>query len=213
MIFSISILSTSVFAQNTPTVEIIISSETYNFGDKLEYQITVSNVTGDNAIIFITDESGEKSQLLTAPIGIENTIITAPFAFDNVIWKEGLYILEVTYSEAKSTTMFYLVNDGTISLPFWIKDVTMMWITDDATDKDYVRTVIGQLIEQDLITNTYDSQLNTDVILIPTWHKIVAEWWTLEYMSDTEFVNNIQFLLEKNIIVIPESDLTINSLI
>ena len=50
-IFSISILTTDAFTQNVPAVEIIISSETYKFGDKLEYQINVSEVTNDNAII------------------------------------------------------------------------------------------------------------------------------------------------------------------
>ena len=39
MVFSVSVLTTSAFAQNVPTAEIIISSETYKFGDKLEYQI------------------------------------------------------------------------------------------------------------------------------------------------------------------------------
>ena len=46
-VFSISILTTGAFAQNIPAVEIIISSETYKFGDKLEYQIIVSEVTND----------------------------------------------------------------------------------------------------------------------------------------------------------------------
>ena len=73
LVFSISILTTNAMAENIPTVEIILSSETYSFGDKLEYQITVSEVTNENAVLYITDNSGKKSQLLTMPIEIENT--------------------------------------------------------------------------------------------------------------------------------------------
>ena len=39
LVFSISILTTNAMAENIPTVEIILSSETYSFGDKLEYKI------------------------------------------------------------------------------------------------------------------------------------------------------------------------------
>jgi len=124
LVFSISILTTNVMAENIPTVEIILSSETYSFGDKLEYQITVSEVTNENAVLYITDESGEKSQLLNMPIEIENTVITAQFPFDSIVWKEGTYILEIEYSGASSTTSFDLLNDGNISLPFWFTDVT-----------------------------------------------------------------------------------------
>ena len=80
--FSISFLTTSAMAETIPTVEIILSSETYSFGDKLEYQITVSEITNENAVFYVTDESGKKSQLLSMPIEIENTLITAQFPFD-----------------------------------------------------------------------------------------------------------------------------------
>ena len=113
MVFSDSVLTTSAFAQNIPTAEIIISSETYKFGDKLEYQIAVSEVTNENAVVYITDESGVRSNLFTIPIQIENTIVTAQFPFDSIVWKEGRYILELEYSGASSTTEFFLVDDGT----------------------------------------------------------------------------------------------------
>ena len=151
LVFSISILTTNVMAEDIPTVEIILSSETYSFGDKLEYKITVSEVTNENAVLYITDNSGTKSQLLTMPIEIENTVITAQFPFDSIVWEEGTYILELEYSGASSTTSFDLLNDGSISLPFWFSDVTMMWINDEATDKDYVRNIIVQLIDEGVI--------------------------------------------------------------
>jgi len=211
LVISISFLTTDVFAQNEMTVEIILSSETYTFGDKLEYQITVSDVTNENAVVYIIDESGKKSQLLTIPIEIENTIVTAPFPFDNIIWKEGKYVLEIVYSGISFTQEFDIVDDGKISLPFWFKDVTKMWVTDEATNKDYVRNIIGQLIEEKIITESYEPRLDENLIVIPDWHKTIAEWWVLGHIPDTEFVYNIQFLLENNIIMISETQISEDS--
>ena len=205
LVFSISILTTNVMAEDIPDVEIILSSETYSFGDKLEYQITVSEITNENAVLYITDDMGKKSQLLTMPIEIENTVITAQFPFDSIVWKEGTYIIEVEYSGASSTTAFDLLNDGSISLPFWFRDVTMMWINDEATDKDYVRNIVVQLIDEGVINEPTPTYLDEDIIFIPSWYKTVAEWWTLGYVSDSQLVNNLKFLLEKNIIVITET--------
>ena len=211
LVISISFLTTDVFAQNEMTVEIILSSETYTFGDKLEYQITVSDVTNENAVVYIIDESGKKSQLLTIPIEIENTIVTAPFPFDNIIWKEGKYVLEIVYSGISFTQEFDIVDDGKISLPFWFKDVTKMWVTDEATNKDYVRNIIGQLIEEKIITESYEPRLDENLIIIPDWHKTIAEWWVLGHIPDTEFVYNIKFLLENNIIMISETQISEDS--
>ena len=206
-VFSISILTTGAFAQNIPAVEIIISSETYKFGDKLEYQIIVSEVTNDNAIIYITDETGTRSQLLTMPIETQNTVVTAQFPFDSIIWKEGQYVLELEYSGASSTTTFSLINDGSVSLPFWFRDVTMMWLNDEATDKDYVRNVIVQLIDEGAINEPRPAHLDEDVIFIPKWFKTIASWWSVGYVTDTQLVNNLKFLLEKDIIIISDAPL------
>tara|TARA_B100000470_G_scaffold80590_1_gene62054 strand:- start:1811 stop:2479 length:669 start_codon:yes stop_codon:yes gene_type:complete len=211
LVISISFLTADVFAQNEITIEIILSSNTYSFGDKLEYQIIVSDVTNENAVLYIIDESGKKSQLLTIPIEIENTIVTAPFPFDSIVWNEGNYILEIVYSGISFTQEFNLVDDGKVSLPFWFKDVAMMWVTNEATDKDYVRNIIGQLIEEKIIVESYEPRLDENLIVIPNWHKTIAEWWVLGHMSDTEFVGNIQFLLEKNIIMISETQISEDS--
>jgi len=208
LVISISFLTADVFAQNEITIEIILSSNAYAFGDKLEYQIIVSDVTNENAVIYIIDESGKKSQLLTIPIEIENTIVTAPFPFDSIVWKEGNYILEIVYSGISFTQEFSIIDDGKVSLPFWFKDIAMMWVTDEATNKDYVRNIIGQLIEEKIITESYETRLDENLIVIPDWHKTIAEWWVLGHISDTEFVANIQFLLQKNIIMISQTQIT-----
>ena len=106
LILGVSIIfSGSAYAQNMQDVEIIISSSSYNYGEKLDYKIIVSEVTGEDAIIFITNTNGNKSQLLSLLISQEESRIIAPFAFDSVIWSEGTYELELQYSGATSTTL------------------------------------------------------------------------------------------------------------
>ena len=92
------IFSGNAFAQYSPNVEIILSASTYNYGEKLDYSIIVSEITGDDAVIFITDVNGNKSRLLTIPISQEESRVIAPFGFDSVIWNEGKYELELQYS-------------------------------------------------------------------------------------------------------------------
>ena len=141
------------------------------------------------------------------PIETQNTVVTAQFPFDSIIWKEGQYVLELEYSGASSTTTFSLINDGSVSLPFWFRDVTMMWLNDEATDKDYVRNVIVQLIDEGAINEPRPPYLDEDVIFIPKWFKTIASWWSVGYVTDTQLVNNLKFLLEKDIIIISDAPL------
>ena len=69
LILSTSIIfSGNAFAQYNSDVEIVISSPNYSYGDKLDYKIIVSEITGEDAVIFITDTNGNKSQLFSFPI-------------------------------------------------------------------------------------------------------------------------------------------------
>ena len=54
----------------------------------------------------------------------KETRIIAPFAFDSIIWKEGTYQLELHYSGGIANTQFTIENDGTIGIPYWIKDIS-----------------------------------------------------------------------------------------
>ena len=43
-----------------------------------------------------------------------------------------------------------------------------------------------------------------DISEIPDWFKRTAEWWSLMEISDTEFLSNIEYLIKKDIIRIPD---------
>ena len=192
------IFSGNAFAQNIPDVEILISSSSYNYGEKLDYKIMVSEVTGEDAIIFITDTIGNKSRLLTMPISQEESRVIAPFGFDSVIWNEGKYELELQYSGAISNTEFTIVDDGSIGIPYWVKDLSKLWTSGQMPNKEYARA-IQFLIDEKIIFNPIIGQ----ELQIPEWFKITTFWWANNQILDTEYGESLQYLINEKIIIIP----------
>ena len=192
------IFSGNAFAQYTPDVEIILSSSSYNYGEKLDYKIMVSEITGEDAIIFITDTIGNKSRLLTMPISQEESRVIAPFGFDSVIWNEGKYELELQYSGAISNTEFTIVDDGSIGIPYWVKDLSKLWTSGQMPDREYANA-IQFLIDEKIIFNPIIGQ----ELQIPKWFNITTFWWANNQILDTEYGESLQYLINEKIIIIP----------
>ena len=148
-----------------------------------------------------------KSILLNPPIFKEITKFPSQFPFDATIWKTGTYTLEVEYSGANSSVQFYIEDIGEIALPFWIKDLAKMWITEPlVTDKDFARA-IEYLIQHEVIKIPYTEPEGETIASIPDWVKNNAEWWIAEKISDTEFTLSLQYLIKKGIITVNFSNI------
>jgi hypothetical protein len=158
----------------------------------------VSEVTGEDAIIFITDTIGNKSRLLTMPISQEESRVIAPFGFDSVIWNEGKYELELQYSGVISNTEFTIVGDGSIGIPYWVKDLSKLWTSGQMPNKEYARA-IQFLIDEKIIFNPIIGQ----ELQIPEWFKITTFWWANNQILDTEYGESLQYLINEKIIIIP----------
>ena len=190
-----------------PVVSIETSQETYHYGDNLSMTIIVSEITGDAATVYIIDTEERKSILLSPSIIQETTEFPSNFPFDATIWKTGAYMLEVEYSGAKSSVQFYIEDTGEIALPFWIKDLAQMWITEPlVTDKDFARA-IEYLIQKEIIKIPYTEPDGETIASIPDWVKNNAEWWITEKISDTEFTLSLQYLIKKGIITVNFSNI------
>ena len=108
----LTVIPISVSAQSTPDVKIIMTSEVFHYGEKLDYTIIVSDVTGYDAVIYIIDSSGIRSPLYSTPISHEETHVVAPIGFDSIIWKEGEYSLELEYSGASNQACLLYTSDA-----------------------------------------------------------------------------------------------------
>ena len=193
-----SIFTGNAFAQDAQDIEIVISSTSYNYGEKLDYNIIVEEVTGEDAVIFITDTIGNKSQLFSIQIYEKESRVIAPFAFDSIIWREGTYQLELQYSGAISTTKFTIENDGTIGIPYWIKDISKLWVSGQTGDSEYAKT-IQFLIDEKIIFNPSPGQ----ELHIPEWFKYTTAWWTNNQIPDTIYGYALQTLIDNRVITIP----------
>ena len=188
------------FAESTISIE--TSQSVYEYGDHLVMIIKVSDIIEDDIRIYITDPAERKSLLLQQPISQEYTEFPSKFPFDSAVWKPGTYVLELEYSEVESSVQFTIEDTGKIALPFWIKDLAHMWITEPlVTDKDFARA-IEYLIERGIIKIPYTEPGGETISSIPKWVKNNAQWWIEGKISDTEFTLALQYLVKTGIITV-----------
>ena len=196
------ILPSLTLAFAAPSISIETSPSVYEHGDHLVMIINVSEITGDDASIYITDPAERKSFFLQHPIYREYTEILSNFPFDSAVWKAGTYTLELEYSGINSSVQFTIEDTGKVGLPYWIKDLATLWISEPfVTDKDFARA-IGYLIEHEIIKIPYTEPGEETVSSIPEWVKNSAGWWIEGKISDTEFAMTLQYLVKTGIITV-----------
>jgi hypothetical protein len=210
-IFSLLIILSVMLSLNqasaAPTISIETSQSVYEYGDHLVMIINVSEVTGDDVRIYITDPAERKSLLLQQPMSYVYTEFPARFPLDSAVWKPGTYLLELVYSGVKSSVQFTIEETGIVSLPFWIKDLAKMWINEPlVTDKDFARA-IEYLIQVEIIKIPYTEPGGETESGIPEWVKNNAGWWIEGKISDTEFTMALQYLVKIGIIKVNVSTL------
>ena len=187
-----------------PSISIETSQDVYAYGDHLNIIINVSEVTGDDVRIYIINTEERKSLLLQQPISQEYTEFPSPFPIESgsPVWLTGTYGLEFEYSGAKSSTQFTLEDSGQIGLPFWIKDVAKMWVTDQIAAKEF-SVAIEYMINSGIIKIPYiEADDDVSATTIPEWVKYNAGWWAVGVIDDTEFTLALQYLVKTGIITV-----------
>ena len=187
-----------------PTISIETSQDVYAYGDHLNIIINVSEVTGDDARIYIINTEERKSLLLQQPISQKYTEFPSPFPIESgsPVWLAGTYGLEFEYSGAKSSTQFTLDDTGKVGLPFWIKDIAKMWVTDRISAEEF-SVAIEYMINAGIIKIPYTAaDDNVSATTIPPWIKYNAGWWAAGAIDDTTFTLALQYLVETGIITV-----------
>ena len=203
IIFVIGITLFLPQVQAQPTVSIIMEKTTYSYCEKLFYTIEVSEVTGNPAIIHISDESGKGSSAI--PIGITELQNPIPslIPFEAEIFPLGKYFIDVQYSGAETTAEFELIESDSICIPELIKPIMANWLSGNISDgflldafQKYVDTKLVNIPFEINETNVYD-------VRVPEWVKNIGYWWLEGVISDDSFSNAMNNLLERNIIGLP----------
>ena len=200
------ILPNVALAFAAPSISIETNQSVYEYGDHLVMIINVSEITGDDASIYITDPAERKSFFLQQPISQKYVEFPSNFPFDSAVWKPGTYVLELEYSGINSSVQFTIEDTGKVGLPYWIRDLAKLWINEPTvTDKDFARA-LEYLIEKGIISIPYTEPGIETVSSIPEWVKNNAEWWIEGKISDTEFTLALQYLVKIGIITVNSSN-------
>ena len=203
LLIALAILPSIGHALAVPSISIETEQNVYTYGDHLNIIINVSEITGDDAYIYIINTEERKSLLLQRPISQEYTEFPSPFPIESgsPSWLVGTYGLELEYSGAKSSTQFTLEDTGKIGLPFWIKDLAKMWVTDRISGKEF-SVAIEYMINNEIIKIPYTESDDVSATTIPGWVKNNAGWWAVGAINDTEFTLALQYLIKTGIITV-----------
>ena len=203
IIFVIGIALILPQVQAQPTVSIIMEKTTYSYCEKLFYTIEVSEVTGNPAIIHISDESGKGSSAIPIEItGLQN-IIPSLIPFEAEIFPLGKYFIDVQYSGADTTAEFELVESDSICIPELIKPIMANWLSGNISD-GFLLDAFQKYVDTELVNIPFEiNESNVYDVKVPEWIKNIGYWWLEGAISDDSFSNAMNNLLERNIIGFP----------
>lgn len=177
------------------TVSVQTSKPTYNYGDYLSITISVSEISGKNAILYIIDSEGIKSSAIPVQITKQNTTITTPVPFNEELFREGKYQIQIEYEGVKSSAPFQLVDAGNIVMPFGSNVIVPQWLDGAITDTMFFKF----LVEKNAVKLPEGQKLQ-EKTEIPDWYKTNGKWWSERQISDSEFVLGLQYLVNQKIV-------------
>lgn len=171
--------------------------QTYNHGDHIIITITVQDVTGDSAIMYIRDSYNVTSSPIPISVSDSSTVWPAPFPFEREVFAEDTYHIDVIYGGLLASTSFQLVDIGNVVVPTWVKQVAYLWANGDASTAHYIDALENL---QNLGIMQTGSDYHEDEPFIPYWLNGITMWWLAGLISDDEYVTMIQYLANNGII-------------
>ena len=189
---------TSSYAESQ--ISIIMEKTTYTYCERLTYSIEVSEVTGENAIIYIRDEAGGKSSAIPIPIEKLSNPIPSLHAFEKDIFPLGTYFIDVQYLGMQTTAEFNLVDSDNMCISEAMQPVVVKWINGEFTDGMLI-SGFQNIVDKKLINIPFElTEKNIEKLNIPEWVKSVGKGWLMGIISDKMFVQNLQYLIDEKII-------------
>lgn len=183
-------------AHGIEEISITTGKKTYTYGERLSFSVTISNVTGDTAILDIIDQSNRSSSPINMIITKPNTNITAPVPFYRTTFSPGTYHINIEYGGSSASTSFQLVDTENISIPPAFKIVASSWVNNQTSDRLFGEHIAELLNSGVIMVNNYHEE-NTTVI--PSWFKQDAKWWSNNLISDNDFGDAVKYLIESGI--------------
>ena len=201
----VSIITVATFlgligtAYALPQISISTSKPVYQYGESLSFSVTVSNVTGDTAILEIVDQSNQSSGPIPMTITKSAFNFTAPYPFYKTTYAPGTYFLKIQYSGTSAATSFQIVDAGNIVIPPQFKEVASSWVQNQTSDRLFGENIFYLVNSGTIKIDGYHDQ---NMTAIPSWFKNDALWWSNGSISDNDFGHVVQYLLESKIMIV-----------
>lgn len=197
LLFVLVVMIVIPITAHAEPLQVQTSQDVYAYGDFLSFTVTVPAITQETATFRIIDGAGVSSSELTMSIIGDKTVLTASNPFIANQYKVGTYTIKVEYDNNVATSSFELIDSGKVIIPFWIKDISRLWLEDVIDDGVFFKNLIdAEIIKADQYTS------NNSDITIPSWYKATVQWWINGYISNNEFVQGLQYLVKADIISI-----------
>lgn len=202
-LFIIGIIPFLSLAYAEPSISIVMEQSTYRYCEKLFYTIEVSEITGDAAILHISDETGKSSSAVPIEITELQNPILSSMPFESTIYPLGKYFIDIQYSGAKTAAEFELIESDSICIPELIKPIVANWLSGNISD-GFLLDAFQRYIDAKLVNIPFEiNEDNVYDVTIPKWVKNIGYWWLEGVISDDSFSNAMNNLLERNIIGFP----------
>ena len=110
----------------------------------------------------------------------------------------------LTQGPFESNVQYQSKNDQMLkAVPDWIKSTTKLWTKEHIKNNDFL-FVVKFLASEGMIMIPENGEFfhKSDKQYFPMWIKYNAVWWIQDRISDSEFVNAIQYLVSKRVIVV-----------
>lgn len=183
-----------------PEMEIILGKETYHYCENLSYMLTVSEVTGEIAIVHITDQNAKRSQGIPMPVSEIESVVRAPFPFEREVFPAGTYTINIQYSGTVAEASFELLDTDRVCIPSQIRQVMTAWLSGTLSD-GFLLDAIKKSVDDSLIAIPFEiGRENIYEIHIPDWVKYVAHWWVSGMISDDMLAGVFDHLLRTGVI-------------
>lgn len=183
----------------SPQISVVTSKPVYQYGENLSFSVTVSNVTGDMAVLEIVDQSNRSSSPIDMMITKPVSNITAPVPFYKTTFSPGTYFVKIQYSGSNGTTSFQLIDTGEIVIPPQFKEVASSWVQNQTSDRLFGENIFYLVNSGTIKIDGYHDQ---NMTTIPSWFKNDALWWSNGSISDNDFGHAVQYLLESKIMIV-----------
>ncbi len=148
----------------------------YQFGETIKISGSVNAVENEFVTLLIVNPDGflaKVDQFLPSP----NGDFFRSYQANGPLWKiEGSYTLTLAYQGIKTETSFVVVKSQT-------------------TSSDSSKPSSSQITEP--------PKTAVAALKVPSWIKNNAAWWASGQINDSEFLIGIEYMINENIIVIP----------